>query len=152
MAQPHQSPYLLDVIGWNPRLRKPVYHHKIPQVPGVEAIRLGPLLGPLQGLGLRRLGQVRLDSGALHLLDDVAPAGGGLHGDGDLLSGEPLGELIEPLSEALAGGRADLAAMYFAADHLYVVEGDLLSMYVESTYNIHFRGLLKLRYLPDTGV
>src|SRR5829696_6433702 len=140
MAQPHQSPYLLDVIGWYPRLRKPVYHHKIPQVPGVEAIGLGPLLGPLQGLGLRRLGQVRLDSGALHLLDDVAPAGGGLHGDGDLLTGEPLCEPIEPLSEALAVGGTDLASVYFAAVDLYVVEGDLLPMHVESTYNVHFRG------------
>src|SRR5215204_794369 len=75
MAQPHQSPYLLDVIGWYPRLRKPVNYHKIPQVPGVKAIGLGPLVAPLQGLGLRRLGQVRLDSGTLHLLEDVAPAG-----------------------------------------------------------------------------
>jgi hypothetical protein len=25
-------------------------------------------------------------------------------------------------------------------------------MYVETTYNVHFRGLLKLRYLPDTGM
>jgi len=59
MPKPHQSPYLLDVIGWYPRLRKTVDHHKIPQVPGVEAIDLGPLVAPLKGLGLRRLGEVR---------------------------------------------------------------------------------------------
>src|SRR5215211_7512398 len=103
----------------------------------VEAVGLGPLLAPLQGLGLRRFCQVRLDSGTLHLLDDVAPAGCSLHGDGDLLTGEPFGELIEPLSEALASGRADLAAMYFAAVHLYVVEGDLLTVHIETTYNVH---------------
>jgi hypothetical protein len=95
---------------------------------------------------------VRLDPGTLDLLDDVAPAGCSLHGDGDLLTGEPLGELIKPLCKALAGGRADLASMYFAAVHLYEVEGDLLSMYVETAYNVHFRGLLKLRYLPGTGM
>src|SRR5215211_4492721 len=96
----------------------------------VEAVGLGPLLAPLQGLGLRRFCQVRLDSGTLHLLDDVAPAGCSLHGDGDLLTGEPFGELIKPLSKALPVGGADLAAVYFAALHLYVVEGDLLPMYV----------------------
>src|SRR5215210_1710316 len=104
---------------------------------GVEAIGLGPLLAPLQRLGLRRLRQMRLDSGSAKLLDDVAPAGGGLHGDGDLLTREPFGELIEPGPQALAGSRADLAAMQLAALHLYVVEGDLLSMYVETTYNVH---------------
>src|SRR5215211_7971948 len=118
----------------------------------VEAIGLGPLVAPLKGLGLRRLGQVRLDSGTLDLLEDVAPAGCSLHGDGDLLSGEPLCEPIEPLSEALAVSGTDLASVYFAAVDLYVVEGDLLPMRVESTYNVHFRGLLKLRYLPDTRV
>src|SRR5215216_5456877 len=107
---------------------------------GVEALSLGPLLAPLQGLGLRRFCQVRLDSGTLHLLDDVAPAGGGLYGDGDLLTGEPFGELIEPPSKALPVGGADLGAMYFAAVHLYVVEGDLLPMYVETTYNVHLVG------------
>src|SRR5215210_62720 len=80
---------------------------------------------------------MRLDSGSAKLLDDVAPAGGGFHGDGDLLTTEPFGELIEPGPQALAGSRADLAAMQLAALHLYVVEGDLLSMYVETTYNVH---------------
>src|SRR5215208_4246459 len=103
----------------------------------VEAIGLGPLLAALQGFGLRRLCQVRLDARPPKFLDDVAPAGGGLHGDGDLLTTEPFGELIEPLSEALAVGGADLAAMYFATLYLYVVEGDLLPMHVETTYNVH---------------
>src|SRR3712207_4088458 len=104
--------YLLDMMGWYPRLRKPVYDHQVPQVPGVYAIGLGALLAALQGLGLRRLCRVRLDAGSPKFLDHVAPAGGCLYGDGDLLTGEPLGELIEPPSEALASGRADLASMY----------------------------------------
>src|SRR5215203_6649449 len=118
----------------------------------VEAVGFGSLLAALQGLGLRGLCQVRLDARPPKFLNHVAPAGCSLHGDGDLLTGEPFGELIKPLSKALPVGGADLAAVYFAALHLYVVEGDLLPMYVETTYNVHFRGLLKLRYLPDTGM
>jgi hypothetical protein len=63
-----------------------------------------------------------------------------------------LGEPIEPLSEALAVGGTDLASVYFAAVDLYVVEGDLLTMHVETTYNVHFRGLLKLRPVDTTRV
>src|SRR5829696_3077655 len=80
---------------------------------------------------------MRLDSGSAKLLDDVAPAGRSLHGDGDLLTTEVLGELIEPGAQALTGSRADLASMQLAGLHLHVVEGDLLSMDVETTYNVH---------------
>src|SRR5215210_695201 len=104
---------------------------------GVYAIGLGTLLATLQGPGLRWLGKMRLDTSSPKLLDHVAPTSGCLYGDSDLLIGELLTELIEPLSEALASGRADLATMYFAGLHLHVVEGDLLPVHVETAYNIH---------------
>src|SRR5215217_2584008 len=91
-----------------------------------------------------------LDPGPPKLLDHEAPAGGGLHGDGSMLSGEALGEALQPQAEVLPVGRLDPAAMYFAAVHLDVVEGDLLPVQVESAYNVHVGGLLKLRLVDTT--
>src|SRR5215210_8288529 len=119
---------------------------------GIEAVGLGPLLATLQSFGFRRLCKVRLEPSPLKLLDDVAPAGGRFQRDSRLLAGEALDKTLQPLSKALPVGWLYLAAMYLAALQLDVVEGDLLPMHVETTYNVHFRGLLKLRYLHDTGV
>jgi hypothetical protein len=57
-----------------------------------------------------------------------------------MLSGEALGEPIKPQAEVLPVGRLDLAAMYFAALHLDVVESDLPPVQVESAYNVHVVG------------
>ena len=51
--------------------------------------------------------------------------------------GELLTEVLQPGAEALPVRGADLAAMYLSAVHLYVVEGDLLTVHVETTYNVH---------------
>ena len=48
MPEPHQRPDLLDVIGWYPRLRKPVDHQQVPQMAGIQAISLGALFATLQ--------------------------------------------------------------------------------------------------------
>src|SRR3954463_7115668 len=101
-------------------------------MPGIKAVGLGTLFATLQGLGLRGLCQVWLYSRSAKFFDHVAPAGGGLYSDSDLLTTELLGELAEPLPQALASGRADLATMYLSGLHLDVVEGDLLPMYVET--------------------
>jgi hypothetical protein len=111
MPEPHQCPDLLDVIWCYPRLRQPFDHHKVPQMCCIQAIGLGPLLAALKRSGLRLLGQVCLDTGSAKFLDHVAPTGGCPYGESDLLAGELLGELIEPPSQALASGRADLATM-----------------------------------------
>jgi hypothetical protein len=111
MPEPHQCPNLLDVIWCYPRLRKLPDHHKVSQMSCIQAIGLGPLLAALKRSGLRLLGQVCLDTGSAKFLDHVAPTGGCPYGESDLLAGELLGELIEPPSQALASGRADLATM-----------------------------------------
>src|SRR5215208_1808866 len=92
-----------------------------------------------------------LDPGPPKLLDHEAPAGGGLHGDGSMLSGEALGEALQPQAEVLPVGRLDPAAMYFAAVHLDVVEGDLLPMHVESAYNVHVVGPPQAPLLTQHG-
>ena len=76
---------------------------------------------------------MRLNTRPQKLLYHVAPAGGGLHGDGRILAGEALGEALQPQAQVLPVGRLDLAAMDLAGLHFHVVEGDLLPMHVETT-------------------
>jgi hypothetical protein len=128
---------LLDVLWRYPRLREPLNHQQVPQMPGIEPIGLGSLLTALQGLGLRWIGQMGLDARPTKLLDHVAPAGGRLHGDGRLLTGEAFGEPFQPGPEVFPIGRLDLAPMYFAGLQLHVVESDLLPVQVETAYNVH---------------
>src|SRR5512132_3577274 len=46
VAQPHACAQIEDVLGRDPRLRQPVDHHQLAQMPGVGPIGLGPLLRP----------------------------------------------------------------------------------------------------------
>jgi hypothetical protein len=81
------------------------------------------------------------------LLDDVAPAGGNLEGESDLLT------LTKPLGDLILRSAGRISPRWLSGVHLYVVEGDLLPMHVESAYTMSmWRGLLKLRYLHNAGV
>ncbi len=63
-------------MWWSdPRLRKAVLYQQGTEMAGVDPIRLGPLLATPQGGGVRRLRQVRLDTGTLQLLDHEPPPG-----------------------------------------------------------------------------
>src|SRR4051794_32692391 len=75
-----------------------------------------------------------LDPGALELLDYETPARGGFQRECRLLVGR---KAREPMAQMLAGGGGDLAAFDLAGLDLYVVEGYLLPMHVQSTYNVH---------------
>jgi hypothetical protein len=83
---------------------------------------------------------VRITARSLKLLDDVAPAGCSLQSEGGLPATEPFGELLEPTAQMLAVSRADLAPVALAGLYLYVVEGDLLTVHVETAYNVHVVG------------
>lgn len=84
---------------------------------------------------------MRLDAGLVELLDHKSPARGGFQREGRLLALESRNSS----AKALASCGADPAGFDLAGVDLYVVEGDLLPMYVKSAYNLHPWGLLKLR-------
>src|SRR5688500_18139492 len=75
-----------------------------------------------------------LDPGALEFLNHKTPARGGFQRECRPLVAR---KAREPAAQVLPGGGTDLCAKDFAGLCLYVVEGDLLPMHVESTYNVH---------------
>src|SRR3712207_222390 len=89
LPRPHKGPKLLDVRRWDPRLGQPPDQEQLPQVLGIEAIGLGPLLAASERHGVRRLGQVRLASRSQEFFDHEAPARGGLQRESRSLAAEP---------------------------------------------------------------
>src|ERR687897_2364347 len=75
-----------------------------------------------------------LDPGALEFLNHKTPARGGFQRECRPLV---VRKAREPAAQVLAGGGTDLSAKEFAGLCLYAVEGDLLPMHVQSTYNVH---------------
>jgi hypothetical protein len=113
-------------------------------MPSVGAVGLGPALGPAQGGGLGRLGQVRDDPGPLQLLDHIAPAGAPLQGEGHLLLA---GEAFQPGAQVQAVGRGDATRGHRPRVLIEVVEGQLLTMQIQPAYDGH-RNLLELLNPP----
>jgi hypothetical protein len=142
LAQPHLGAQLADVLGRDPGLRQAPLEPQVAQVAGVEAVGLGAPLPPAQAARLGRLGQVGRDAGRLQLLDDEAPAGGGLKRRLHRLAIEPAQEA----PEAVPIGRANPPRPDLAGVGVERVEGDLLAVHVEPNYDRH-RGLLKLHGL-----
>ena len=112
---------------------------QLAQVAGVGAVGLGAPLGAAQRPGVGRLGQVRAEPGALQLLGDEPPAGGGLQREVGLLAVE----LSKPGAQLQAGGRAELPAASLAGVGVDPVVGDLPPVDVEAAYDGH-RDLLWL--------
>src|SRR5215203_6266292 len=75
-----------------------------------------------------------LDPGALEFLNHKTPARGGFQRECRPVVAR---KAREPAAQVLPGGGTDLSAKDFAGLCLCVVEGDLLPMHVESTYNVH---------------
>ena len=88
VAQPDPGAKVKDVIGRDPRLRQPLDHQQLPQMPSVGAITLGALLRAPQLGGLRRLGQMHLGTDPAQLLDHEPPARRRLQRDLELLAAE----------------------------------------------------------------
>ena len=75
VAQPHAGTQIEDVIGRDPRLRQPLDHQQLPQMPRVRTVALRALLRSPQPRGLRRLGQMHARADPAQLLDHEPPAG-----------------------------------------------------------------------------
>jgi hypothetical protein len=72
----------IQEVRWSdPRLREPADQQQLPQMPAVCPVGLRALLLALQSAGLRRLGQMRLSTNTLNLLNEKPPAGGRLQRD-----------------------------------------------------------------------
>jgi hypothetical protein len=138
-AQPDPGARVGDVGWWPPRLGQRAGAQQLPQVAGVGPVGLGAPLGAAQRPGVGRLGQVRAAPGALQLLGDEPPAGGGLQGEVRLLAGEP----SKPAAQLHARGRAELPAAGLAGGGVDPVVGDLPAVDVEASYDGH-RDLLWL--------
>jgi hypothetical protein len=78
LEQLQPGAHLQHVRRRDPRLGQPPVGEQLAQQSGVGAVGLGPPFRSARGRGVGRLGQMRLDPGALQLLDDEPPAGAAL--------------------------------------------------------------------------
>jgi hypothetical protein len=123
-----------QVVGRDPRLRQPVDHQQLAQVPCVGAVGLGALLGAAACRGLGRLGQMHLGADRTQLLDDEPPAGRRLKRDLQPPTGEPRQER----ADLVTVGRRDARPADLAAVGVQPVGGDLRPMLIESHYDRHY--------------
>jgi len=141
-----QRPALQDLFRRDPALGQPALGEKLPQVPAVGLVGLGvPLAAAGEG-GVGRLGQVHADAGRGQFRSDVPPPGAALDRERGIVvaPGEP-GQLGAPVLPVR--GR-DLPAAHLPGHGVEVVEGQLLSVNIQSAYDGH-RDLLKLPRAPQ---
>jgi hypothetical protein len=130
-----------DVAGRDPALRQPSLSQQHPQVPAVGLVGLGvPLAAAGEG-GVRRLGQMRRDTGRGQLLGDIPPPGTPLGRERDVIAA---GEPRQPGTQVRPVSRGDLAAPNLPGHGAGIVEGQLLPVDIQPAYDGH-RDLLKLR-------
>ena len=122
-----------DVLGRDPRLRQPVDHQQLAQMPGVRTIGLRALLVALAGARLRRLGQMHLRADPAQLLDHEPPPGRRLQRHLELLAGETL---KEP-AHAGAIGRRHPPARHLAGRRVDPLRGDLRPMLIQAHHDRH---------------
>ena len=133
VPQPHPRAQIQDVLGRDPRLRQPLEHQQLPQMPSIRAITLRALLRPPQARGLRRLGQMYLRADPAQLLDHEPPASRRLQRHLEIPATEPRQEL--PHRSAVR--RHDARALHLAGLRVDPLAGDLSSMLVKSHYDAH---------------
>jgi hypothetical protein len=141
MVSLQQRPALQDAAGRDPALRQPALGQQQPQVPAVGLIGLGVPLAAAGERGIGRLGQMRRDAGRGQLLSDIPPPGAPLDREPDVLAAV---EPRQPGPQVLPVRRGDLPALHLPGLGIEVVEGDLLPVNIQPTYDGH-RDLLKLR-------
>jgi len=130
------------VLGWDPRLGEPPAKKQLGLQPGVGTVGLGPLLPAPLGRRICRLTEMRLDPCVHHLLDDKRPSGAVLHRERHVVPpGEPL---REPVPQHRPGSRSDLTDAQLAGIRVQIVERDLWSVHVKSTYDRHCKGLSRV--------
>jgi hypothetical protein len=133
VPQPDPGAQIEDVIGRDPRLRQPLDHHQLPQMPGVRAVTLRALLRSPQPRGLRRLGQMHHRADPAQLLDEEPPAGRRLQRHLEL----PAAEALKELPHGSAISRRHTRALHLAGVGVDPLTGDLSSMLIKSHYDAH---------------
>jgi hypothetical protein len=131
--QPDPGTQIEDVIGRDPRLRQPLDHQQLRQMPCVRAIALRALLRPPKVGGLRRLREGHLGTGPAQLLDHEPPTRRRLQRDLELLAAETRQEL--PRRRAVR--RRHSRAVDLAGAGVDPLAGDLRSMLIKSHYDAH---------------
>src|SRR5205807_7045922 len=119
--------------GRDPRLWQGPRGEELPEVAGIAAVRLCPVLGPAQGGGIGWFRHMSLDASLAELLDHEAPARAALDGKGSRASFHA----GQPCPQVLAGGRCDPASMYLARMPVQVVGRDLRAVNVQTAYDAH---------------
>jgi hypothetical protein len=139
LEQLQHRPHLERVLRRDPRFGQPALGQQVAQRAGVYPVALRAALAP-PGIGvrsLRRLGQVRHDPRPGQLLHDIPPASAPFDREGGLQAREP----GEPLTQPLPVRGLDPSPAHLAGLGIQVVEGDLLSVQIQSAYDAH-QGLL----------
>jgi hypothetical protein len=126
-------PQVQEVRRSDPRLRQPILLQQLAQQPGIGPVGLGATLAAPQRGSVGRLGQVRGHPGRLELLDHQPPPGAALHRD----VAATRGQLAQPPSQPLAGGRGDLPPPGLTGLPVDPVEGALPAMHVKRSYDHH---------------
>lgn len=133
VTQPHPRAQIEQMIGRDPRLRQPPVHQQLPQMPGVSAVGLGPLLLPAQRARLRRLAQMHPRANATQLLAHEAPARRRLQRHLELQARESLQEPPHPFTVRRRHPRpADLPG-----HRVDPLRRDLCSVLIQSHYDRH---------------
>ena len=137
-VQPNPLSDLEDDLRWDPRLGNLTSFQQLPKLAGVDRIGLRP---PLRTTPCRDLGGIRdmhLRPGRGAFLGDEPPAGAALHHHLHLTV-----ELGQPLAEPDPVRRCDPTPLGLTRVEVDPVEGDLLPMNVEPSYDAH-QDLLQL--------
>ena len=133
VAQPDPCAQIKDMPGRDPRLRQPLDHQQLTQMPRVRAIVLGALLITPPRARLRRLREMHHSTHRAQLLDDEPPPSRRLQRHIELLAAEALQEL----THARTVSRRHPSTLHLAGLSIEPVSGDLRSMLVKSHYDCH---------------
>jgi len=133
VAQPHPGAQIQDVIGRDPRLRQPLEHQQLTQMPRVGAIALRALPRSPQPGSLRRLCEMHAGADPAQLLDHESPAGRRLQRDLQ----PPAAEALEEPPHPGTVRRRHAPAPHLAGLGIDPLTGDLRSMLIKSHYDAH---------------
>jgi hypothetical protein len=133
VTQPDPRAQIEHVIGRNPRLRQPLDHQQLAQMPSVRAVALGALLVPAPRARLGRLGEMHARMDRVQLLHHEAPTRRRLQRDLQLTAAKAPQEATHSLTVR----RSDAGARDLARPRIEPLRGDLRSMLIKSHYDRH---------------
>jgi hypothetical protein len=140
VAQAHLGPQVEQVLGRNPRLGQAPDHQQLAQVARIGTVSLGALFVAASRRGLGRLGEMDIGTDRMQLLGHEPPARRRLQRHLEALAGEAPEEPAHVAAQR--GGHARPAEL--ARLGIDPLGRDLRTVLVESHYDHHHGGLLKL--------